>query len=130
METTQVKKKHHMPQSFNCPSCGAPLESKAEAATIICIYCGESVVVHDDLRDHPLSNPIEKIRSESPPKSSIFAPFWSINSMVRMWIIISIASVVLPILLTILFTIVVGVFPLLVGLIAVFAGLILSHIKW
>ena len=39
-----------MAQTFNCPSCGAPLETDGNEATIHCEYCGESVIVPSELR--------------------------------------------------------------------------------
>jgi outer membrane protein assembly factor BamB/predicted RNA-binding Zn-ribbon protein involved in translation (DUF1610 family) len=41
-----------MAQTFTCPSCGAPLEPEGEKTTILCKYCGESIIVPEDLRDH------------------------------------------------------------------------------
>ena len=39
-----------MAQTFNCPSCGAPLEPDGDTPTIHCKYCNESVIVPADLR--------------------------------------------------------------------------------
>jgi len=45
-----------MPESFDCPRCGAPLQYNAEQdgnkETITCPYCGESVIVPESLRQH------------------------------------------------------------------------------
>ena len=39
-----------MPQTFDCPACGAPLDYQAgSAATIHCPYCNNSVIVPDSL---------------------------------------------------------------------------------
>jgi len=37
-------------QSFQCPSCGAPLKPKGNASFISCPYCHTSVIVPDELR--------------------------------------------------------------------------------
>lgn len=39
-----------MAETFNCPKCGAPLETDGQETTIHCEYCGESVVVPQELR--------------------------------------------------------------------------------
>ncbi len=42
-----------MPQNFNCPNCGAPLDySGGSAPTIRCPFCNNSVIVPEELRDH------------------------------------------------------------------------------
>jgi hypothetical protein len=38
-----------MPQSFNCPSCGASLEYAGSEHTIHCGYCNNSVPVPEEL---------------------------------------------------------------------------------
>ncbi len=42
-----------MPESFNCPNCGAPLDYKGSDPIIRCPYCNTSVVVPDNLRAKP-----------------------------------------------------------------------------
>jgi len=43
-----------MPQSFNCPKCGAPLDyDGGDDLTITCPFCSNSVIVPDELRKHP-----------------------------------------------------------------------------
>jgi uncharacterized Zn finger protein (UPF0148 family) len=39
-----------MPGTFNCPSCGAPLEHPGNADTVPCPYCRNSVIVPAELR--------------------------------------------------------------------------------
>ena len=40
-------------QSFQCPSCGAPLLPKGKASIISCPHCHTSVIVPEDLRQAP-----------------------------------------------------------------------------
>jgi sugar lactone lactonase YvrE/DNA-directed RNA polymerase subunit RPC12/RpoP len=42
-----------MPDTFNCPSCGAPLDYKGNDPIIRCPYCNSSVVVPENLRSKP-----------------------------------------------------------------------------
>lgn len=42
-----------MPETFNCPNCGAPLDYKGNDPIIRCPYCSTSVVVPDNLRAKP-----------------------------------------------------------------------------
>jgi hypothetical protein len=37
-------------QSFQCPSCGAPLKPKGNASIISCTHCHTSVIVPENLR--------------------------------------------------------------------------------
>jgi DNA-binding beta-propeller fold protein YncE len=46
-----------MPDSFNCPNCGAPLDYKGSDPIIRCPYCNTSVVVPDNLRAKPSFSP-------------------------------------------------------------------------
>ncbi len=45
-----------MSKSFDCPKCGAPMQYDGEKEgykeTITCPYCGESVIVPENLRSH------------------------------------------------------------------------------
>jgi hypothetical protein len=45
-----------MPESFDCPRCGAPMQynsaEQGNKETIICPYCGESVIVPESMRSH------------------------------------------------------------------------------
>src|SRR5512138_2055016 len=43
-------------RTFECPSCGASLQSPGGASTMTCAYCGTSVVVPQDLRPSPIPN--------------------------------------------------------------------------
>ena len=47
-----------MSESFDCPKCGAPMQYDGEKEgykeTITCPYCGESVIVPENLRSHAL----------------------------------------------------------------------------
>jgi len=42
-----------MPETFNCPNCGAPLDYKGSDPIIRCPYCNSSVVVPENLRSRP-----------------------------------------------------------------------------
>src|SRR5579859_7968593 len=42
-----------MIETFNCPSCGAPLKPDGVAPTMICSFCGDAVVVPPNLRLAP-----------------------------------------------------------------------------
>lgn len=42
-----------MPDTFNCPNCGAPLDYKGSDPIIRCPYCSTSVVVPENLRAKP-----------------------------------------------------------------------------
>lgn len=44
-------------RTFQCPSCGAALESPTGLTTMKCGYCGSSVVVPEDLRSNPRAEP-------------------------------------------------------------------------
>src|SRR5512146_1373904 len=44
-------------KTFECPSCGASLQSPGGATTMTCAYCGTSVVVPQDLRPTPAPTP-------------------------------------------------------------------------
>jgi DNA-binding beta-propeller fold protein YncE len=43
-----------MPDTFNCPDCGAPLDYKGSDPIIRCPYCNTSVIVPDNLRSNPV----------------------------------------------------------------------------
>jgi len=55
-----------MAQTFSCPSCGAPLEPQGEKTTILCKYCGESVIVPEGLREHEHAHPAYQQVTRSP----------------------------------------------------------------
>ncbi len=40
------------PKSFNCPNCGSPIVPTAGEKEIKCAYCGSTVIVPEELRDH------------------------------------------------------------------------------
>ncbi len=44
-----------MTQSFKCPSCGAPLSFEGTATTIRCHFCGNAVIVPENLRQDPVA---------------------------------------------------------------------------
>jgi DNA-directed RNA polymerase subunit RPC12/RpoP len=46
-----------MAETFNCPSCGAPLETDGKETSIHCEYCGETVIVPQNLRTANTSAP-------------------------------------------------------------------------
>ncbi len=39
-----------MPMTFNCPDCGAQLEYQGGNSSLVCQYCGNTVVVPADLQ--------------------------------------------------------------------------------
>lgn len=47
-----------MPQSFNCPNCGAALEYPGAGRTMACTYCGTTVQVPQELWQ-----PVEEART-------------------------------------------------------------------
>jgi len=105
-----------MAKTFDCPSCGAPLEPQGELKTIKCKYCGESVIVPAELRDHP-----KRTRSASPgvPINPLINNTTQIirnttRTITTIVVIVVIASVVIPLIFTIV--------PLGIGLIAMFAS--------
>ena len=50
-----------MAQTFECPSCGAALEYHGGAETTVqCPYCGNTVVVPEELRPQPAAPPKEE----------------------------------------------------------------------
>jgi outer membrane protein assembly factor BamB len=53
-----------MTQTFNCPSCGAPIEPSGSKTTIRCKYCNASVIVPPGLRKKP--KPVKKIETSLP----------------------------------------------------------------
>ncbi len=46
-----------MAETFNCPKCGAPLETDGKETSIHCEYCGENVIVPQSLRTDNASAP-------------------------------------------------------------------------
>jgi len=44
-----------MDHTFNCPSCGAPLEIEGDSLSIVCKYCGDTVAVPEEFRPHPIA---------------------------------------------------------------------------
>jgi sugar lactone lactonase YvrE/DNA-directed RNA polymerase subunit RPC12/RpoP len=63
-------------ESFACPNCGAPLEAHdIKTSTIRCPYCSTSVIVPEELRQKPKTNPVVKVTStittvDTPPKNN------------------------------------------------------------
>ena len=55
-----------MSPTFNCPSCGAPLEIDGEKTSIVCRYCGDTVAVPEEFRPRPASAP-SPVWEERPP---------------------------------------------------------------
>ena len=39
--------------AFDCPACGASLKPEGDASQIQCAYCGKTIVVPEELRQHP-----------------------------------------------------------------------------
>ena len=46
-----------MAGTFNCPTCGAPLDYPGSIETMRCPYCNNSVIVPEELRNHNPSAP-------------------------------------------------------------------------
>jgi len=60
-----------MPESFDCPKCGAPIKYNAVeqgfAETITCSYCGESIVIPPEMRRQPpAAHPARHANANSP----------------------------------------------------------------
>jgi hypothetical protein len=54
-----------MPQTFNCPSCGAPLQIEGDLSTIHCKYCNATVIVPPELRMPPALKPDDEPEFEA-----------------------------------------------------------------
>lgn len=53
-----------MPDTFKCPSCGAPLDYKAsDGATVRCSFCASTVIIPQDLRTETQEADAASIRS-------------------------------------------------------------------
>jgi DNA-directed RNA polymerase subunit RPC12/RpoP len=52
-----------MPMAFNCPNCGAQLEDLEGNSSLICQYCGNSVVVPTELQQAQAQEEVRKILS-------------------------------------------------------------------
>jgi DNA-directed RNA polymerase subunit RPC12/RpoP len=50
-----------MPMTFNCPNCGAQLEYQGGDTSLVCQYCGNSVVVPADLQEAHAEEEVRKI---------------------------------------------------------------------
>jgi len=109
-----------MAQTFSCPSCGAPLEPQGEKTTIICKFCGESVIVPEGLREHPHhsrshSSAVPDGRPPVPITIDLGQPSRNyMRPLIIGLVIFVVASVVLPLLFAIV--------PLAIGLFAMFAS--------
>lgn len=72
-----------MPQPFNCPTCGAPLDYKGGSdLTINCSFCGTPVIVPPELRTGPIVEPPAPI-SAAPLTVSQRPEFAEIERLVR-----------------------------------------------
>jgi ribosomal protein L7/L12 len=49
-----------MTASFNCPTCGAPLDYPGNGDTMRCPYCNNSVIVPEDLRSSDANSLLQK----------------------------------------------------------------------
>ncbi len=59
-----------MPDAFNCPNCGAPLNNHGSDAVVPCLYCGTSVVVPKKLREKPTPAPVmQPVRQSEPTQA-------------------------------------------------------------
>lgn len=50
-----------MPLTFNCPNCGAQLEFQGGKISLVCQYCGNSVVVPADLQQAHAQDEVQRI---------------------------------------------------------------------
>jgi hypothetical protein len=50
-----------MPMTFNCPNCGAQLDYPGGSISLICQYCGNSVVVPADLQRAHAQDEVRKM---------------------------------------------------------------------
>ncbi len=50
-----------MPMTFNCPNCGAQLEYQGGNSAIVCPYCGNSVVVPENLQQAQAQEEVRKM---------------------------------------------------------------------
>jgi DNA-directed RNA polymerase subunit RPC12/RpoP len=50
-----------MSMTFNCPNCGAQLEYQGESSSLVCQYCGNSVVVPADLQEAQAQEDVRKM---------------------------------------------------------------------
>jgi DNA-directed RNA polymerase subunit RPC12/RpoP len=105
-----------MAKTFDCPSCGAPIENQGDLKTIKCKYCGETVIVPEELRDHP-----KRTRTTSAPQN--MNPLAdrttrtiqnTTHKIVTIVVIVAIVSVILPLIFSIV--------PLGIGLLALLAS--------
>jgi DNA-directed RNA polymerase subunit RPC12/RpoP len=55
--------------SFKCPNCGSSLNPNGTKKTIICSYCGSSVIVPEELRDQD-----QETHEELTPEQDLFTP--------------------------------------------------------
>jgi hypothetical protein len=54
-----------MPLTFNCPNCGAQLEYQGGNISLVCQYCGNSVVVPADLQQAHTQDEVRRIMTWS-----------------------------------------------------------------
>jgi DNA-directed RNA polymerase subunit RPC12/RpoP len=50
-----------MSVTFNCPNCGAQLEYQGGGPSLVCQYCGNSVVVPQDLQQAQAQEEVRKM---------------------------------------------------------------------
>jgi hypothetical protein len=51
--------------TFNCPTCGAQLEYQGGSSSLVCEYCGNSVVVPEDLQQAQAQEEVRKLMTWS-----------------------------------------------------------------
>ena len=50
-----------MPMIFNCPNCGAKLDFQGGDASLVCLYCGNTVVVPVELQQAQVQEAVRKM---------------------------------------------------------------------
>ncbi len=116
-----------MSQAFNCPSCGAMLETDGFSPSLRCQYCGQSVVVPAELRQ-PVPPPLQEanVVIEQPVETRQITPEDQARVQKTMlWVIV---LIVIMVVVPTFFSIFIGIFGAAVGFLplcfgGLFAGL-------
>jgi uncharacterized Zn finger protein (UPF0148 family) len=49
-------------ETFSCPECGGPLKADGKSLTVVCPFCGASVIVPESLRPKPAPSAVDVLR--------------------------------------------------------------------
>ena len=49
-------------ETFSCPECGGPLKADGKSLTVVCPFCGASVIVPESLRPKPAPSTMDVLR--------------------------------------------------------------------